>query len=159
MSVLFVLAQWSGMKWCLIMVLICFSTVTDDVGHLFMCILATCTSFWKNIYWTLCPFLIVLFVFLLIWKILYMFWIQVHCCTYWIFSPCLWLAFLFSRQCISKVKWVKILMWIKSNLSIFLLWLMVFCFIYKVFAYPMILKIPSYNLPLEYGFNFYMWVW
>ena len=43
---------WRG---CLIVILICFSLMISDVEHLFMCLLAICISFWKNVYSSLLP--------------------------------------------------------------------------------------------------------
>lgn len=44
LSVVFIITNPMGVKWYLIIILICTSLVTNDIGHLFMCLLTICIS-------------------------------------------------------------------------------------------------------------------
>ena len=80
---LLIIAIITGMKWDLIMALICNSLVIRDVEHLFMYLLSIWMCSLEKYLFRSCPFLIRLFGFLMLTYISSLFWILT---PYWIYD-------------------------------------------------------------------------
>lgn len=84
----------------IIVVFICISWITNDLGLLFTCLFSLIYLLWLSAWWNLCLFLIVLFVLLSLSNVLYIFWRQVlYQIDNWeIYSLSLWLVLLLFRS-------------------------------------------------------------